>query len=477
MNINRYHIAAALMLAATSAAARMPEASDISVRDINVSRNGGALDLAFVIDASRMPSGVNNETCITPMLVTPTDTLRMESVTLAGRNRIVQARRTGVYDNPANTYYRLGKTPEIAYAASVTWMPWMDHATLQLDMENVGCCNSVKDLGDLGLARLNMGRRTFDVDMSYITPVEERVKMRNAKGEAYIDFMVNKTNILPDYRNNPVELAKIQATIDSIKSDSDTKITTLSITGYASPEGSYSNNERLAKGRTEALADYVRNLYTFPADLMKTSWVAEDWAGLRTRVAESTIENKDAILALIDSDLAPDAKDQKIKKEFPTQYAFMLQEWYPALRHSDYEVAYEVRKYTDPAEIARVLKTNPSKLSLRELFILAETLKPDSKDYREVFDTAATLYPDSEVANLNAANCAVKAGELAQAERYLAKAGNTPQAAYARGVLAAKQGKYAEARKYFQTARAGGLNIDAALRQLDTAEAPAVEFL
>ena len=36
---------------------------------------------------------------------------------------------------------------------------------------------------------------------------------------------------------------------------------------------------------------------------------------------------------------------------------------------------------------------------------------------------------------------------------------------------------YYEARKYFQTARAGGLNIDAALRQLDTAEAPAVEFL
>ena len=54
-------------------------------------------------------------------------------------------------------------------------------------------------------------------------------------------------------------------------------ITSLSIKGYASPEGPYANNERLAKGRTEALVDYVRNLYSFPAGLATTSWEAEDW--------------------------------------------------------------------------------------------------------------------------------------------------------------------------------------------------------
>lgn len=467
--MKRIFIAACCALCALISWARMPQADDISIRDLSVIRDGNHLDISFLYDLAKMPVASNVETRLTPVIKAGSDSILMESVTIAGRNRIIQAERTGAISRKGANFYRAGKTKSIPFKASVDWQPWMENANIDLILENIGCCESRRRLADHGLARLDMGPRNFDVDLEYLTPVEERVKMRNARGEAYIDFIVNKTDIRPDYRNNPRELAKIQATIDSVKSDPDTKITKLTISGYASPEGSYSNNERLAKGRTEALAEYVRRLFTFPRNLMQTSWVAEDWAGLRRFVVESDLANKNAILAVIDSSIDPDAKDAKLRKDFPSDYQFMLTNWYPALRHSDYTVEYEVRKYTDPVEIGRVFKVNPSKLSLRELFIYAETLNPASSEYAEVFETAARMYPEDTTANLNAGNSALKNNNLPVAEHYLSKAGDTPQAAYARGVLAAKKGQYAEAQKYFEVARRGGLNVapaEAAIKRM-----------
>ncbi|MDE6682313.1 MAG: hypothetical protein K2J87_02685 [Muribaculaceae bacterium] len=473
--MKRSLILAAFALAATSMWARMPEASDVIITDLSAARDGSDLNIAFNLDLSKMPKGINKETRLIPVVKAGNDSVRLESVTIAGRNRMIQAERTGAVKSDATKYYRSGKVKTLPYQTSVAWEPWMEDANIDLVVENLGCCESRKTLADRPLARLNMGERPIDMNLEYVTPVEERVKMRNARGDAYIDFEVNTTNIRTDYRNKPRELAKIRATIDSVKSDPDTKITSLSISGYASPEGSYANNERLAKGRTEALAAYVQKLYTFPKNLMKTSWVAEDWAGLRNFVEKSEMVKKAAILAVIDSNLAPDAKDHKLATDFPVDYQFMLANWYPALRHSDYAVEYEVRNYTDPAEIARVFKKNPYKLSLRELFIYAETLDPKSPEYAEVFKTAAKMYPNDETANLNAANCAIMSGDYQEAASYLAKAGETPQAVYARGVLAAKTGDYAEARKLFDKAGSMGIDITDAIRVLERATAPEVE--
>ncbi len=459
--MKRSFIFAACALLASTMWARMPQASDVAITDFAAAHEENNLNLSFNINVSKLPKGINNETRIIPVVKGEKDSVRLESITIAGRNRMIQAERTGAIKDDETKFYRSGTVKVLPYKASLAWKPWMEKADIDLVVENVGCCESRKTVADRPLARIDMGERPMDFDLQFVTPVEERVKMRNIRGEAYIDFVVNTTNIRPDYRKNPQELAKIRASIDSVKSDPDVKITSLSISGYASPEGSYANNTRLAKGRTEALAEYVQNLYTFPKNLMRTSWTPEDWAGLRRFVEQSTLAKKEAILAVIDSDLEPDAKDAKLAKDFPTDYKYMLREWYPALRHSDYTVEFEVRKYTDPVEIGRIFRTNPSKLSLREIFIYAETLDPKSREYADVFDTAAHLYPQDEVANLNAGNCAMMRGDYGAAKRYLDKAGYGAEAEYARAVLAAKTGNYEEARKLFEESGRKGINGDA----------------
>ena len=84
-----------------------------------------------------------------------------------------------------------------------------------------------------------------------------------------------------------------------MKNDVDTRIISVSIKGYASPESPYSNNERLAMGRTKTLKEYVRKQYDFADSLFITDNEPEDWAGLERYVENSYLENKAGILALI----------------------------------------------------------------------------------------------------------------------------------------------------------------------------------
>lgn len=102
-----------------------------------------------------------------------------------------------------------------------------------------------------------------------------------AEGKAFVDFVVNRTDLNPSYRGNTREIAKIIESIDRVKNDPDATITLVSIKGYASPEGSYANNVRLAMGRTATLKEYVRKHYSFDPEIMRTDFEPEDWEGLR----------------------------------------------------------------------------------------------------------------------------------------------------------------------------------------------------
>lgn len=163
----------------------------------------------------------------------------------------------------------------------------------------------------------------------------------------------------------------------------------------------------------------------------------EDWEGLRRFVEGSHLTHRDEILRLIDSDMEPDAKDRKIKVNYRDDYAYLLREVYPGLRHSDYVVRYEVRAYTDPEEIKHLLRTQPQKLSLEEMYFVAQDMEPGSEEYNETFEIAVRMFPEDATANLNAANTAMRLGNLPLAEKYLEKSGDTSEAAYARGIHAA----------------------------------------
>lgn len=439
----------------------------VTVRNLFVSHSDDKLFISMDIDVSGLEVKSSREVIFTPALASDDNTLSLPAVLIAGRNRYYHHLRN---DNlrPATTQiYRRSDVSVVEYRTVVPYEKWMNTSKLVTLNEVCGCCDETLAGENEPLLALRLEPKAFVPSYIYIRPKAEP-KINVLEGSAYIDFPVNRTEIHENYRRNPVELQKILSTIDAVRNDADTRIISVSIKGYASPESPYSNNERLAMGRTKTLKEYVRKQYNFADMQFITDYEPEDWAGLERYVESSSLDNKAGILALIRSNMDPDAKERSIKTAFPKEYAFLLKEVYPGLRHSDYAVKYEVRAYTDVEEIKRLIKTQPQKLSLNEMYLAAQEMEIGSEEYNETFDIAVRMFPDDEVANLNAANIAMSRGSLKSAERYLQKAGDSPQAIYARATLAALNKDFDTAEKMFEEAvRKGMPDAEKMLRQIE----------
>lgn len=440
----------------------------LPVDKVEVKRNGDLMSVGMHMQLEDYELLGDRVAVFAPMLLNGQDSLVLNPVGLYSRIRYIQYMRYGERplggENEAS--YRYSDRPAtMEFAQIFPYEEWMNGATLYMQRCDYGCCNTLIDEQCEPLASWH--EEEFKPVYHYVTPMAEKVKMRELAGKAYIDFPVNMTNLYPDYRKNPTELAKIIATIDSVRNDKDVTVKRITIKGWASPESPWSNNTRLAKGRTATLKQYVQNLYHFPEGFIETDYYPEDWIGLRAFVETSNLPHRKEILEIIDSDMEPDPKEDKLKKTYPDEYKFLLATIYPALRHSDYTIEYTIRHYNDPNEIREVMATAPQKLSLDEFFILSQALEPGSDEYNEVFETAVRMYSNDETANLNAASSAMQRNDFTNAEKYLRKAGNSAEANYARGVLAMFQGDYAKAMEYVeQAANAGMENTDEFLSQL-----------
>ena len=100
---------------------------------------------------------------------------------------------------------------------------------------------------------------------------------------------------------------------------------------------------------------------------------------------------------------------------------------------------------------------DPTRLRNVDFFTLAQSYPVGSDQYCAVMEKAVEVYPDDPGSNLNAANIEMRRGDLDKAQTHLLKSGKTPQAIYARGVLAAKRGDYREARELFTQAKQAGV--------------------
>lgn len=444
----------------------------VRVSDVNIVRDGSILRVFMDLDLSGLNVSGNRAVLLTPRLHNGKDTVDLPSIGVYGRQRYYYYLRNGsgmLGGIEEQSYKASGKPARLSYDKSVGYREWMNGATLSLRRRDYGCCSHLLAQQEgVDLGRHIESPAVFFPALVYVRPQGETVKSRSLEGSAYIDFPVNKTEIYPDYRRNTAELGRIQGTIDSVRSDRDITITQVWLKGYASPESPYSHNKELAIGRTQSLKKHIQQLYRFGDRVIETDYEAEDWAGLRRYIENSNLRHKAEILGIIASTSDPDVREKKIKTAYPEEYRFLLQNCYPSLRHTDYRIAYTVRSYSDVSEIRRIMATRPQNLSLNEFYLLSQQYEPGTDEFTEVFETAVRMYPDDATANLNAANAAMRRGDNTGAERYLEKAGSTPEAVYARGALAIRRGDYASGRNYMEEASSLGVGqAQAVLEELE----------
>lgn len=302
--------------------------------------------------------------------------------------------------------------------------------------------------------------------LPYMLPQAEDIKVRRITGRAFLDFPVNETTIYPSYRRNPEELERMKKTIDNALFDKSFKVQSISLHGYASPESPYSNNTRLARGRTQALKNYLCSQFDIPSTLFKTTFTPEDWDNLRnfidTRgdsrrtkgdiwyelesvretpaVPAYVLDKREELLRVIDSPLAPDEKEARLKRVGNGQpYRWLLQHVYPGLRHTDYIIEYVVRRYP-VKEARRLIYTHPEALSVEEMYKVALSYGEGTDGWTDALMIAATEYPDNPSANLNAASACIRMRRLTDAKRLLGRVMPSPEKQYLTDVIRAMEG-------------------------------------
>lgn len=415
----------------------------------------------------------NNMATLTPFLEANGKTKVLKPIVVYGRKREIVNKRN--HATPQNVYTVIrrerNKEQKINYLVQMPYEAWMRTADMKLNIDLCGCCDVVEEKSGELITRLNISPLVVKPSIAYITPQAEAIKHRTVEGSAFLDFPVNKYIIYPEYRRNTIELAKIRATIDTVRNDNTTTLTSIKIHGYASPEGGYANNERLAKNRTQALVDYVTSYYHFDKNLITSESTPEDWEGFRKFIASSSLDKKDEILRLMDDDsMDIDKKEREIAKlAGPQGYQYIMNDCYPGLRHSDYTVNYTVRGF-NLEESKEIINRRPQLLSLQEIYRIAESCEPGSEEFNHSFQVAATMFPEDPIANLNAGAMEIqKGGDMTTAKRHLAKADQKAgETLNNLGVIALLEGDLEAAEKYFKAAKAAGLSAqaDANLKEL-----------
>ncbi|MBR1574275.1 MAG: DUF3868 domain-containing protein [Bacteroidales bacterium] len=438
-----------------------------AAQEVELVREGDRLTVNMTLDVSQVRPYSNAAVVLIPTLYAADQAVTLKPIGVYSRGRYIALARAARQAEPfaADEYKYLSKNaPEVLkYTDSVPYEDWMDGAALRIDGQVQGCCDKVKvaEQGALLATYTEPEPEIIEFIPNYIyvqPDADVQAKERAISGEAFVIFKTGKTALDPEYLDNAAELEKIRATIDSVRNDNDITITRVMLRGYSSPDGKYANNEKFARERTEALKQYVSSLYPLSDDIWVTESVAENWEGLRAAVAASdALGSQQKILDVIDSDLAPDRKEAKLKSGFPKDYKYLLKEVFPTLRRTDYKVNYTIRSYTTAEEVREIMATRPWNLSIEEFFLAAQDYEPGTPEFSRVFMTAARMYPDDEVANINAANSCMSAGNLGAAARYIDRLGDSAVAVYTKGIYRALKEDWTGALELFRAAQAQGL--------------------
>ncbi|NDV80608.1 DUF3868 domain-containing protein [Bacteroides sp. 51] len=444
----------------------------ISVTPLRLEQSGDSLyiDLEIVLRDVKIKSAQAID--LIPVLLTADRSMTLPLVSLKGNNEYAYYKRKTSLMTPGEKQartapYAIEKGKQwtnntLHYQYSLPYEEWMAGASVEMRYDDCGCGETAtmytQPVGQIVLPR----KVEYQVvpHLAYIQPEAEAVKRREVQVEAFLDFAVNKTNIRPDYMNNPRELDKIRQMIDGLQNDESITINGLDIIGYASPEGSLANNKRLSEGRAKALRDYLASRYDFSSEYYNIVFGGENWDGLIAALDIAKPDYGSQVIGILANDESEAVRKQKIKALRGGQpYRQMLQDIYPALRVAVCKVNFEVKNF-DLNEAKEMIRLRPQNLSLNEMFLVANTYPKGSPQFIEVFETAARLYPGSEVANLNAAASSLSENDVETAANYLSKVEpQTYPAAYNNlmGALYMLRKEYETAERYLKIAQTGGV--------------------
>lgn len=241
------------------------------------------------------------------------------------------------------------------------------------------------------------------------------------KQEANVKFLINQANLRSnELKNNSVR--EFVSMLKRINADREKlAIKNVEVQAYASPEGGFTFNDKLANKRQNVSEGYVKqqlkgtNLQTD----IDAHYTAQDWEGFMKLVQASKIQDKDVILRVLSMYKDPQEREQQIRN-MSEGFRELADGILPELRRSRLIINYQTIGRSDQ-QIKQQYATDPTKLSLEEL-LYAASLTNDVKAKKAIYKKTTELYDRDYRAYNNLAALALNEGDEHTANSYLSQA-------------------------------------------------------
>lgn len=284
-------------------------------------------------------------------------------------------------------------------------------------------------------------------------------RVRDQRQAAQIKFLINQANLRKsELKNNSVKefvelLKKINADKEGLN------IKNVEVLAYASPDGGFDFNDKLASKRQNVSVDYAKKqLKNAKVQSDVTGkYTAQDWEGFQQLVQASDIQDKDVILRVLSMYQDPEEREQQIRN-MSAGFRELADGILPELRRSRLIINYETIGRSDE-QIQEQYKADATKLSVDELLYSA-TLEDNVDAQEAIYKKTIEVYPNDYRAYNNVAAIEFAKGNDAEAKNYLAKAqsvnGNAAETNANLGLMALKNGNVSEAENYIAKANTAG---------------------
>ena len=273
-------------------------------------------------------------------------------------------------------------------------------------------------------------------------------RVNEKKLEANIKFLVNQANLRKsELKNNSVqEFVKMLKEINADREG--LNVRNVEVLAYASPEGGFEFNDKLASKRQATSEDYVKKqLKATKVDAnVAARYTAQDWDGFQQLVQVSNIQDKEVILRVLSMYKDPEEREQQIRN-MSAVFRELADGILPELRRSRLIINYETIGRSDD-QIQEQYTADAAKLSADEL-LYAATLEESTAKKKEIYETTTKLYDKDYRAYNNLAALAFAEGNDAKAKEYLNKAfslnAKAPEANGTLALMALKNGDLEQA--------------------------------
>ncbi len=313
------------------------------------------------------------------------------------------------YTERAITVAYTSRFLELPYSQTVLLLEGVDSARIVgvVTTDGCGACSSI-DTIDIAFVCRPVSPVAVEppLRLVWIEPTfEVRPKVVEGKGEANLQFGINKCDIDLSLGNNRQELEHLVQTLAPVLSDTLATPTAFRVYGMASADGSLAFNTSLARQRAEAAVNWIANQMTLRPEVRRIITIGsrpEGWQPVLDAMTADGHRDSVAVKAILEkyADSNDDVQERYIRRlscwnEIRDKY---LQKG----RKVEVVYRYTVRSFTNDTELLEMYQTRPDAFNENELLRVA-TLMESHEEKKAVYTAILNRFPQSQVAANNLA--------------------------------------------------------------------------